>query len=198
MQTYISIIIEFFKTGLFAVGGGLATIPFLKAVSENYGWFTAEQLTDMIAVSESTPGPIGINMATYAGWNAAGFLGSVTATLSLVAPSVIVIAVISRFLNKFRDSRLVKGAFYALRPAGAGLIAGAMFPVLLTAAVAPLFPQLFGYRNGDMNAVPAAVYIVFTVVCFITDKSKKPPHPVIFIAAGALLGILFGFLGIEL
>lgn len=198
MQTYISLIIEFFKTGLFAIGGGLATIPFLKSISENYGWFSAEQLTDMIAVSESTPGPIGVNMATYAGWNAAGIPGAVLATLALVAPSIIVIAIISRFLKRFRDSALVNGAFYALRPAGTGLIAGAMFPVLVNMAAAPLIPMFFYGEAKKINAVPAVVYIVFTIFCFLSEKMKKPLHPIVFIGAGAVLGIVCGLLGVEL
>ena len=126
---YLQLIWEFFKTGLFSVGGGLATLPFLKAISLKYPWFTPNDLLDMIAVSESTPGPIGINTATYAGFHAAGLGGSVIATCSLVFPSVVIIILISRALTRFRDSALVRDAFYGLRPASAGLIFGAMLEV---------------------------------------------------------------------
>ena len=88
MSEFIRLCIEFFKTGLFAVGGGLASIPFLKEMAVKYGWFTIEDLTTMIAVSESTPGPIGVNMATYVGFHMYGLAGGIAATLSLVAPSI--------------------------------------------------------------------------------------------------------------
>ena len=113
---------EFFKTGLFALGGGLATIPFLTEMMNKYHWFTADMLTDMIAVSESTPGAIGINMATYTGYHINGVLGGIVATLGLVAPSIIVICIVAQFLKKFKDSELVKSVFYGIRPAVTALI----------------------------------------------------------------------------
>ena len=88
---YLRLFYEFFKTGLFAIGGGLATLPFLSDMADRTGWFTQAQLADMLAVSESTPGPVGVNMATYVGFETGGILGAVVATLGLVAPSVIVI-----------------------------------------------------------------------------------------------------------
>ena len=86
-MVYLQLFVEFFKTGLLAVGGGLATLPFLKEIAQTYSWFSVSQLTDMIAISESTPGPIGINMSTYAGFHAAGIPGAIVSTLSLVLPS---------------------------------------------------------------------------------------------------------------
>lgn len=111
---------EFFKIGLFAVGGGMATIPFLYDLSDRTGWFTYTQLADMIAISESTPGPIGVNMATYVGYEMSGVLGSISTTLGFVAPSIIIIVIVSIFLQKFRDNRYVESAFYGLRPASSG------------------------------------------------------------------------------
>ena len=105
---------EFFKTGLFAVGGGMATLPFLYDISARTGWFTTGQLADMIAVSESTPGPIGVNMATYVGFTAAGVPGAAVATLGLVTPSVIVILIVARVLAAFRQNKYVDAAFYGL------------------------------------------------------------------------------------
>ena len=116
---------EFFKIGLFAVGGGMATIPFLYDLSDRTGWFTYTQLADMIAISESTPGPIGVNMATYVGYEMSGVLGSISTTLGFVAPSIIIIVIVSIFLQKFRNNRYVESAFYGLRPASSGLIASA-------------------------------------------------------------------------
>ena len=127
---FLQLFYEFFKTGLFAVGGGLATLPFLNEICQKYDWFTEQMLADMIAISESTPGPIGINMATYAGYQAAGVLGSVVATCSLVAPSIIIIVLIARFLSKFNEHPLVKSAFSGLRPAVTGLIAAAAVSVM--------------------------------------------------------------------
>ena len=114
---YLHLFWEFFKTGLFAVGGGLATLPFLQNMSDRTGWFTHAQLADMLAVSESTPGPIGVNMATYVGFSTGGVGGALIATLGLITPSVIVILIVAAFLKAFRDSKWVSAAFYALRPA---------------------------------------------------------------------------------
>ena len=108
---YLQLFYEFFKTGLFAVGGGMATLPFLSAIAEKTGWFTQGMLADMIAVSESTPGPIGVNMATYVGFTTAGVPGAIAATLGLITPSVIIILIIARFLKAFRDNQYVDAAF---------------------------------------------------------------------------------------
>ena len=129
-MTYLLLFIEFFKTGLFAIGGGLATLPFLYNLADKYPWFDKAMLVDMIAVSESTPGPIGVNMATYAGFSAVGVLGGITATIGLVFPSVVIIIIISSFLNKFKENRFVEYSFYGLRPAVCGLISAATFDII--------------------------------------------------------------------
>lgn len=121
-MTYLILAFEFFKIGLFAVGGGLVTVPFLYDLTEQYNWFTAKELTDMIAVSQSTPGPVGINMATYAGYKAAGVFGSLWATLSLVTPSVIVVYLISKILTKWKDNPNVMRVLGGIRPAVLALI----------------------------------------------------------------------------
>ena len=100
---YLLLFYEFFKVGLFAIGGGLVTIPFLFDLAEQYPWFTASELADMIAISESTPGPLGVNMATFAGYKAGGILGAISATFGLVCPSLIIIMLISKLLKKFSD-----------------------------------------------------------------------------------------------
>ena len=124
-MTYLRLFWEFFKTGLFAVGGGMATVPFLKNIGLATGWYSQTDLMNMLAVSESTPGPIGINMATYVGFETNGPMGCVIATLGLITPSIIIILVIARFLQKFRQSRTVDAVFYGLRPASTALIASA-------------------------------------------------------------------------
>ena len=181
---YLLLYVEFFKAGLFAVGGGLATIPFLKEMIGKYDWFNAAELTNMIAISESTPGPMGVNMATFAGFHSGGILGSLIATAGLVTPSIIIILIISKILNQFRESKMVKNAFYALRPASAGLIVGAMFDVFLM--------SLFHLENWKVDMahflnLPAIA--IFAVASFCIWKWDKV-HPVVFILAGAVLGIL--------
>ena len=119
---YLRLFYEFFKVGLFSVGGGLATVPFLTDIAERTGWFTAGDLANMLAISESTPGPIGVNMATYVGFHTGGIPGGIIATLGLITPAVIVITIIVGFLKKFRESRVVDSVFYGLRPASTALI----------------------------------------------------------------------------
>lgn len=124
-MTHLLLFWEFFKTGLFSVGGGLATLPFLYDMSERTGWFTPQDVADMLAISESTPGPIGVKMAFYTGWNTAGLWGSLCAGIGLILPSILIILIVAALLKSFRDNRWVQGAFYGLRPASTGLIAAA-------------------------------------------------------------------------
>ncbi len=119
---YLILFFEFFKVGLFAIGGGLVTVPFLFDLSEKYSWFTTKELADMIAISESTPGPIGVNMATYAGYHAAGIWGGIIATLGLVTPSVIIIIMIARLMDKYSCNRRVQDVLSGIRPAVVALI----------------------------------------------------------------------------
>ena len=190
---YLRLFFEFLKVGLFSVGGGLATLPFLREMATKTGWFTNADLTDMIAVSESTPGPIGVNMATYVGFTVAGVPGAVVATLGLITPSVIIILLIALFLKNFKDNKYVQGAFYGLRPTSTALIAAAGLSVAYLVFINPLFMETKSLLNlFDWKAVVlAAVLIVFTR--FI-DQTKKL-HPIIFIGASAVVGILFSFAG---
>ena len=143
MSVFFCLMVEFFKTGLFAIGGGLATLPFLYEIANKYDWLDTKLMPDMIAVSESTPGPIGVNMATYAGFNAGtslgslwyGIAGGIVATLSLVLPSVIICIIVYKFLEKFKESTLVDSAFKGLRPAVCGLIAAAALSVFQSACL---------------------------------------------------------------
>ena len=182
---------EFFKTGLFAVGGGLATIPFLADLGGRTGWFTPGDLADMIAVSESTPGPIGVNMATYVGFRAAGFPGGIMATLGLVAPSVIIILIISLFLQKFRQNKAVDAVFKGLRPASMGLIAAAFLQVCSIALMnkETLIPDK-GVVRVDLFHWPAIALAAVIFLCIRYTPLKKL-HPVAFIAIAAAAGILF-------
>ena len=191
MSIYLQLFLEFFRTGLFAVGGGMATLPFLYDMAERTGWFTAAQLADMIAVSESTPGPIGVNMATYVGYTSAGVPGAVLASLGLVTPSLIVIMIVAAFLKAFRESKYVNAAFYGLRPASTAMVASAGVTVVLAtfvtgeiAAVSDLVTAI-----DWKGVVLAAVLLVLTRWC----KATKKLHPIVFIAASAVVGVLLKF-----
>lgn len=192
---YLQLFWEFFKTGLFAVGGGMATLPFLYDISDKTNWFTHAQLADMIAVSESTPGPIGVNMATYVGYlTGGGALGAIVATLGLITPCVIVILIVAAFLKAFRDSKYVAGAFYGLRPASTALITAAGLAVVkISFFDTTVFSDLDHILSGTKwEAVAlAAVLIVLTRY---TPKVKNW-HPIIFIAISAVIGAVFGFAG---
>ena len=186
---------EFFKTGLFAVGGGMATLPFLYDMSTRTGWFTQAKLADMIAVSESTPGPIGVNMATYVGFETAGIPGAVIATMGLICPSIIIVLLIARVLKQFRSNKTVDAAFYGLRPCSIALIAAAG---LLVARITFLNPEtlqledkmtaFFGLFNWKA-VVLAAVLLVATRGV----NALKKMHPIRFIAVYAAVGNLFSF-----
>ncbi len=191
---YLKLFWEFFKTGLFAIGGGMATLPFLRDMGARTGWFTDAQLTDMIAVSESTPGPIGVNMATYVGYESAGIPGGVIATLGLIAPSIIIILIIAAFLKSFRDNRYVERVFYGIRPASAGLITAAGVSVMLLC----LFDVEAYKLTGELaQLVSVKGLVLFAAVWVLTNlvKPTKNLHPIIFIALSAAAGIVFRFAG---
>ena len=180
-MTFLTLCWEFFKTGLFSIGGGLATIPFLIEMGERYGWYTITELTNMVAVAESTPGPIGVNMATYVGMTVCGVLGGICATLSLVLPSVIIILMIARFLEKFSENKLVKDVFYGLRPAVVGMLLSSVLTVLETSL----------FKGNFLSGVDLKYMALFVVLLFGIFKFKK--HPILYIGIGAAIGIIFGF-----
>ena len=188
MPGLLRLAIEFFKTGLFAVGGGLATLPFLYAMGEATGWFTAQDVANMIAISESTPGPMGVNMATYVGFNCFGVLGSLVGPLALVFPSVVIIVIISKILNKFKESKLVKDVFYGLRPASTGLIIAAGLGV---AKIALLYVDNFIDTGNIFNLFNYKAIILAAVIFFV--MRKKDLHPILVVVISAVIGILFKF-----
>ncbi len=183
-MTILRLMYEFFKTGLFSVGGGLATLPFLYEMSDKTGWFSHADIADMIAVSESTPGAIGINMSTYAGFKTAGIPGALLASLSLAAPSVIVILIIAAFLNRFRNNPYVEGAFYGLRPASIAMITAAGINVAKVALV-----NTAAYAAGDLVGFFLPIPILMAVILFIAMRKLKW-SPVVFIALSAVVGVI--------
>lgn len=187
---YLRLFWEFFKVGLFSVGGGLATLPFLYSLGAKTGWFSTADVANMLAVSESTPGPIGVNMATYAGFDCAGVLGGVVATLGLVTPSVIVIVLIAMALQAFRTNKYVDAAFYTLHPASTGLIAAAGWSVFALVLV-NLDAYRASYQQADL--LQWKNLILFAVIWVLTNlvKPLKKLHPVVFLALAAVVGIVF-------
>ncbi len=195
LLTLLTLCFEFFKTGLLAVGGGLATLPFLTEMANKYpDWYTHAELADMIAVSESTPGPIGVNMATYVGFRVMGtygmgwsVLGSVLATVSLVLPSLVIVVIIAKMMNKYMENRFVQWAFSGLRPAVTGLIAAAGWSVIELALLDLTDFNIM--RFWEAINVPAVI-IFAAVLFFAMFKKTKKLHPIVFIGACAVLGIV--------
>ncbi len=186
---FLQLFYEFLLVGLFAVGGGLATIPFLTDMGRRTGWFTVDQLTNMIAVSESTPGPLGVNMAAYVGFETAGVPGAVTATLGLIFPCIVIILIVAGVLKKFRHNKYVEAIFYGLRPASTALIAAAGWGVITISLVAVVpdqpFTEMFQFHWASI-----AIAVVVFVLTHI--KKLKSVHPVFWIALSALAGIALG------
>ena len=180
---YLQLAYEFFKTGLFAVGGGLATLPFLMQMSRSYPhWFSIDELMQMVAISESTPGPIGVNMATYVGFHTAGILGAVTATFALVLPAFLAILIVVRVLDRFQTNRRIMGGMEALRSAVTGLIAAAGYVVLKSV--------LFASQGGldTLRWIPLLLFAVLFLL--LRFKRLSRIHPIAYIAVGAILGIV--------
>lgn len=185
LTTYIRIFYEFFKVGLFSIGGGLATLPFLADMGARTGWFTNTDLMNMLAVSESTPGPIGINMATYVGYTIGGLSGGVIATLGEICPSIIIILIIARILEKFRTNKYVNNAFYGLRPASTGLIGAALLGIFMEVV----------FTGRDSLGISIKALLLMPVIWFLSNKFRptKNLHPICFIGISAVIGMIFGF-----
>lgn len=185
---------EFAKTGLFAVGGGLATIPFLQDLGARTGWFSAADLSTMIAVSESTPGAMGVNMATYVGFTIArvhgipGIIGAIVATLGLTFPSIVVIVIIAGFLEKFRQSKTVDAVFYGLRPASTALIASAGLTVAMTVLI-----TVGGAAKHAFSVHWPALILAVVVFIAMRYTPLKKLHPILFIAFSAVVGVVLQF-----
>ena len=183
----LKLIWEFFKTGIFALGGGMATIPFLQEMARKFGWFSQQDLLDMIAVSESTPGAIGINISTFAGFKSYGVAGAILATLALITGPIIITLTIARMMEKFRSSKIVADMFETIRPATAGLILGAMSSVIvLTLFNIPLYQQ----TENVFDLVRIIPILLFAVYLFVLIKFKKV-HPLAIICVSALVGVIF-------
>lgn len=182
---YLRLFWEFFKIGVFAVGGGMATLPFLQDLSVRTGWFSSSFITDMVAISESTPGPIGINMATYVGYNVGGVFGGIVATMGEVLPAILIVTTVSVYLEKFRGNKYVDYAFYGMRPAVCGLIAAAGWEIIKMTLL-----HIDAFRaSGQFMELFAPVRLICFVLIFLAIRKFKK-HPVLYIAISAAAGIL--------
>ncbi|MDD5832028.1 MAG: chromate transporter [Clostridiales bacterium] len=185
MSTMLQLFLEFMKIGLIAVGGGPATLPYLMELTEKYDWYTMTDLTNMIAVSESTPGPLGLNMATYAGFKTLGTFGGVVSTTGLVIPSIIIICLIARFLEDFNENKYVRGAFSGIRPAVCAIIAVSVFGVCRV--------SMFTELNGVYTPIVKTLILCVIVFGLLQVKKLQKLHPAFWLLAAAIAGIVFRF-----
>ena len=186
MSKLIALYLEFFRTGLFAVGGGLATIPFLKELIGRHDWFTLPELINMIGISESTPGPLGVNMATYVGTTTAGIIGSIVAVLGLVTPSVIIIIIIAKCIERFKNSKLVQSLFSILRPAVIGFVLCAVIDIFILCFLNVSVYELSHEIVDLFSFVNIFIYIIM-LVCY----KRFDIHPILLIVLSAIIGIVF-------
>ena len=185
MNQALLLMFEFFKTGLFAIGGGPATIPFLMDMAEKYPWFTMQELSDMIAISESTPGPIGINMATYAGFKTLGEFGGIVSTLALIVPSIVIIIIIAKFLEGFQENHIVQVVFRSIRPAVTALIAAAVINMIKV--------TLFEETAAGLSPRIGSAVLCIAIFVLLQWKKAKKLHPALWFLIAAVIGIVLRF-----
>ncbi|MCL2833994.1 MAG: chromate transporter [Treponema sp.] len=182
-MNFLYLFTNFFRIGLFAIGGGLATVPFLFEIADSSDWLTREAIANMLAVAQSLPGAIGVNLAAYVGFIHSGPAGGFAAALGLVAPSIIIIIIIARILDRFKESKIIKSLFTAFRPAAAGLLSAAGFSAIMLSiwnAAAPVWYEFLRWKE----------LILMGVLFFLIYKFKK--HPLLYIAGAGVIGIILG------
>lgn len=173
MNLFIQLFLQFFHVGVFSFGGGYATLPFLYDIAEKYHWYSAKQLTDMLAISSITPGPIGVNVATFAGFATSGILGSLIATTAIILPSYIIVTIVYKVLDKFRTNRNVKGAIRGLKPAGCALLSAVGIKLLFT---------------SNLHLLGTLILVVFVVASL-----KQKHDPLFYLGISAVLGLVIGY-----
>lgn len=186
MWGLLHLLLTFSYIGLFSIGGGLVALPFIRQEVIRNGWVTLEQFFQMVAVSESTPGPIGINMATYVGFSQYGVIGGIATTIGNVLPSLIIIMIIAKFFKKFSDYPVVKAAFYGIRAAVVGLVATAVYDVF---TVSILHVSDYMVTNQISSLIDIKATIIFLGIFYLYQKFNK--HPIFYIGLGAILGVIF-------
>jgi len=181
---YLILFLEFVKVGLFSIGGGLATLPHLYVLAEKYPWFTETELLDMIAVGQSTPGAMGVNIAVFAGFKAGGIFGGVVAAMGIVFPAVVVITIVAKVLEKFRNSKTVDSAFYGIRPAVTAMILVSAWGVIQQTILHSKSTTIVELINW-----PALALFGVFVYCMLKFKT----HPIVYIALAAVIGVFIPF-----
>lgn len=176
MIIFIKLFLEFFHIGLFSFGGGYATLPFLYHIADVQKWYTTKQLSDMIAVASITPGPVGINVATFAGFSTAGILGAFVATVSVILPSLIIVIVISKFLEKFKSNKYVQSVIYTLKPAGCGLLAAV---------------------GVDMFVNNINLFGMFLLAGLFFASLTEKRDPLFYLAVAGFVGLIAGFFNLT-
>ena len=183
---YLELFLSFLKVGCFAFGGAYGAIPLIREVVLSHGWMDQQALTTMIAISESTPGPIAVNIATYAGYNTAGYLGGVCATMGLVFPAIVLMTIVAKFITAFRGNKYIDRAFYGLRPCVLALIMSALIGI---AKVTLLYEG--ATLATLMTAINWRAVGIFSLVVVLQNVNKlKKLHPVVFLSLSAVLGII--------
>lgn len=173
MNLFIQLFLQFFHVGVFSFGGGYATLPFLYDIAEKYHWYSAKQLTDMLAISSITPGPVGVNVATFAGFATSGILGSLIATTAIILPSYIIVTIVYKVLDKFKTNRNVKGAIRGLKPAGCALLSAVGIKLLFTSNL-----HLLG---------------TLILIAFVVASLKQKHDPLFYLGFSAVLGLVIGY-----
>ena len=164
--------LQFFHVGVFSFGGGYATLPFLYDIADKFHWYSAKQLTDMLAISSITPGPVGVNVATFAGFTTAGILGSLVATTAIILPSYIIVTIVFKVIDKFRTNRNIKGAIRGLKPAGCALLSAVGIKLLFT---------------SNLHLLGTLILLGFLIL-----KKKKKQDPLFYLGISAILGLIIG------
>lgn len=172
MKIIFQLFFQFFHIGVFSFGGGYATLPFLYNIADKFHWFSVKQLTDMIAVSSITPGPVGINMATFAGFSTMGVTGALLATFAIILPSYLIVSFVYKIMNKFRENRCIIGAVRALKPAGCALLAGVGIKLLFT---------------SNLHLIGIIVFIVL-----LSARKFKKFDPIFYLGTSAIIGFIAG------
>lgn len=164
--------LQFFHVGVFSFGGGYATLPFLYDIADKFHWYSAKQLTDMLAISSITPGPVGVNVATFAGFTTAGILGSLVATTAIILPSYIIVTIVFKVIDKFRTNRNIKGAIRGLKPAGCALLSAVGVKLLFT---------------SNLHLLGTLILLGFLILSI-----KKKQDPLFYLGISAILGLIIG------
>ncbi len=173
---YVKLFLEFFHIGLFSFGGGYATLPFLYHIADVQKWYTAKQLSDMIAVSSITPGPVGVNVATFAGYLTSGVSGALIATMSVILPSLIIVVIISKLLEQFKHNKYVQSVIYTLKPAGCGLLAAV---------------------GVDMFVNNINLLGMFLLAGLFWASLTEKRDPLFYLAVSAFVGLIAGFFNLT-